>query len=628
MTNVLKGELAEDCNEKDAAKSTPFYKMIVPIIQHLVQAGTVLVIESTKPGTVRMAKAIAEIQDPSPLNEVRMLIDLVTARLGPHHPLEQVLEKGVAYHHGSLPSEIRSTIEDAVSQGYVKILVATTTMTEGVNLPVTSVVIASQGSYGSEGYTEYITGPKLINALGRSGRATKETEGVVVLARNNEPTLDDFGRLNPDDDDIRITSMLATTEALNALAEFEEFCREATDAVFQTATGVIADFLKFTWFVAAEVEKLNEIPDIERIHEVLQHSLGWVQLDVDDQARWLSAAKMVLDRYEITETSTRRRWAVSGTSISSASELENIVQELSQVLQVLEAPEDVTEAAEMIIGDGRLLRILGLPESPERKIFNHRAGANRTEIAIPMDSILRGWLKGHSLVALADTFLRAVNDIDFRFEQLGDFINDYFEIYLPWVLGTIISWTNSILQENGTEPLLPTSLPANVRYGVSNAVALDLMVQGIQSRTLAHRIADAWNNADTKETVHTWIRRLSLAQWREKFDASPAELRSLLQFSRTQRGGVAVDLVNHESAELEVESDIVDLPKTEVSLVSINDTEFSTIGVWVEDKLVGRVLSRDQADIQSLLDTGLIFSVEFSAASGKGLLELRLFDPD
>jgi len=43
--------------------------------------------------------------------------------------------KGVAYHHGSLPSDVRVAIEEAVAGGPLKFLVATTTMTEGVNLP-------------------------------------------------------------------------------------------------------------------------------------------------------------------------------------------------------------------------------------------------------------------------------------------------------------------------------------------------------------------------------------------------------------------------------------------------------------------------------------------------------------
>jgi Lhr-like helicase len=49
--------------EKDVSNSTPFYQMIIPIIQLLGQSGPVLVIESTRRNTVLMAKAIANGED-------------------------------------------------------------------------------------------------------------------------------------------------------------------------------------------------------------------------------------------------------------------------------------------------------------------------------------------------------------------------------------------------------------------------------------------------------------------------------------------------------------------------------------------------------------------------------------
>ena len=622
---------ADGERQRDSHRSTPFYRMLVSIIQHLSESGPVLVIESTRLKTVRMAKAIADDQEPIVQPEIRSLMDLVEARLRPTHPLWEVLKKGVAYHHGSLPSEIRVAIEEAVSRGYLKFLVATTTMTEGVNLPVKSVVVASQGAHGVEGYVEYITGPKLINAIGRAGRAAKETEGIVVLARPARPDLSDFKRLNPEDSDIRITSTLATEEALEALAAFEEFRRTTEDAVFQTAAGAVSDFLTFIWFVAAELEQLGELSTQERkerILQVLEHTLAWIQLSPDDQGRWLSVAELALARYDKTDPSARRRWAAAGTSISSASEIENIAQGLAEILGNVEVPQDPVEVVDLIIGERRLQRILRLPEAPIRRVYTQRGGQNRQEIPIPVDVLLHQWLEGAKLATLADTYFKDVEDIDFRFEQLGDFINDYFEIYFPWVFGTVIAWTNSLLQENDAEILLPKTIAANVRWGVGHSIALKLMVRGIQSRILALKIAQAWEDEEVDGDVHSWIRSMNLAEWQRTFEASAAELRNLLEFSRDQGGGVAVELITWEIAELEVDSNVLEFSQSDASLAPVEDSELSPIGIWVGEKLVGRVPSRDQADIQSLLSTGLILLVRFSASSGKGRLELRLVDPE
>jgi hypothetical protein len=626
-TLVLKGSTKSN-RRRDPNRSTAFYRMVVSIIQHLSESGPVLVIESTRPLTRLMAKAIADSQAFVDHSEIQSLVDLAEARLVPEHPLCQVLRKGVAYHHGSLPSEIRTAIEEVVSQGYLRFLVATTTLTEGVNLPVRSVVVASQGSYSAEGYVEYITGSKLINAIGRAGRATKETEGVVVLARPAAPDPDDFERLTPDDSDIQVTSMLATKEALEALAAFEELQRTAEDVVFQTATGEVSDFLRFIWFLAAHLEQLGELPTRERIREVLEHTLAWIQLGGDDRNRWLSAAVLALVRYEETSPPARRRWATAGTSISSASKLENITQELAAILRNGDVPQDPVAVVDLVIGEGRLQRILELPEAPDRRVYTQRGGQNRQEIAISMDALLCQWLQGADLVTMANTHFDAVEDIDFRFEQLGDYTNDYFEIYLPWVFGTLIAWTNTLLQENEVETLLPRTIPANVRWGVGNSTALELMVRGVQARTLASRIAQLWKTEGGDRDIHSWIRSMSLVEWQQKFGASVAELRNILEFSRDRRGGIAVELINQGFAEFEVESNVAEVPQSEASLVPVDDSRLSPIDIWMGDKRVGRIPSRDQADIRSLLDSGLILTAIFSAASGTGHLELQLVDPE
>lgn len=198
-------------------ESTAKYRMLVPLIEHLEVQGPVLVVESTRAASVRMAHAIAEgqqRQDVVESPEIAPLVALAEARLGAEHPLTTVLRHGVAYHHSSLPAEIRAGIEDAVTEGHLTCLVATTTMTEGVNLPVRSVIVSSLGYQDGKKFVEILKGSRLLNAIGRAGRAAKETEGVVVLVSAAGYKAADFNRLSPTDEQTSVVSALATTEAL------------------------------------------------------------------------------------------------------------------------------------------------------------------------------------------------------------------------------------------------------------------------------------------------------------------------------------------------------------------------------------------------------------------------------
>ncbi len=611
--------------QKDSSKSTPFYKMLVSVIDFLADFGPVLIIEATKSKTIQLAEAIAETKETINSRKIVNLIDLVTARLGINHPLKRVLEKGVAYHHGSLPSEIRNALEEAVSAGHLKYIVATTTLTEGINLPVTSVLIASQGSYGEGGYTEYITGSKLVNAIGRAGRATKETEGIVVLARQAKLTQDDFDRLSPDENELLATSMLARDEALEELAIFEELSRKSEDAVLETDGSAIPDFLKFVWFIIAELERSGKNLGIEQIQEILSCTLGWVQLSQPKRFRWLQTANVVLMKYQNTQEAVRRRWASSGISIRSSSSLEHMVQEIISEVKDCEISQSIIDVTKLVIGKNRLQRILQFSEAPKRNVYSRRGGT-RDVVSIPSELLLIDWLEGISLIDISEKYFSRVDDIDFRFEQLGDYIYNRFEVFLPWVFGTIISWVNEALIQEGVVKIFPKNIPANIRYGVGCEISLGLMIRGVQSRNLAIRIANVWRTQNQDKNVISWIRSLNLAQWVEMFDASPNDIRSLLEVARLMQGSVTSKLFSNGVAELDVISNFDEYPQTEVTLQSIDDSDISEIGIWHDGSLLGTLLCKDHVDVQNFLGTGLALGCQFTSTSGKGVLELNLLE--
>jgi len=80
-----------------------------------------------------------------------------------------------------------------------------------------------------------------------------------VLARQAAPDPSDFARLTPTDADIEVTSQMATKEALDALAQFEQLRYTAEDVLLQVAPGIVSDFLTFIWFIASEIERIGQI---------------------------------------------------------------------------------------------------------------------------------------------------------------------------------------------------------------------------------------------------------------------------------------------------------------------------------------------------------------------------------
>ncbi len=98
--------------------------------------------------------------------------------MGPDFPLSSLLEYGVGVHHSGLSDDTRTIMEWLTEKAKLRVLVATTTIAQGVNFPVSGVVFAShQYPYGQDMPPE-----DFWNISGRAGRIDQGDLGVIALS--------------------------------------------------------------------------------------------------------------------------------------------------------------------------------------------------------------------------------------------------------------------------------------------------------------------------------------------------------------------------------------------------------------------------------------------------------------
>lgn len=95
--------------------------------------------------------------------------------LGEDHPAVACLKQGVAIHHGRLPSPFLRELEALLSDGVLKVIVASPTLSQGLNL--NAAVLLVPALYRA---SVKIKGEEFANVAGRAGRAFVDVEGLIV----------------------------------------------------------------------------------------------------------------------------------------------------------------------------------------------------------------------------------------------------------------------------------------------------------------------------------------------------------------------------------------------------------------------------------------------------------------
>jgi ATP-dependent DNA helicase HFM1/MER3 len=87
---------------------------------------------------------------------------------------------GIAYHHGGLRFEDRRIVETLFAQGDILFASATSTLSQGVNLPAHLVIIKGTSMYVNGSY-ENMNLHTVQQMCGRAGRPGFDSFGIAVI---------------------------------------------------------------------------------------------------------------------------------------------------------------------------------------------------------------------------------------------------------------------------------------------------------------------------------------------------------------------------------------------------------------------------------------------------------------
>lgn len=395
---------------------------------------------------------------------VALVRDFLSEEMGDDFPLVRYLEHGVGVHHSGISEDCRVLIEWLLEKGDIPYLVATTTISQGVNFPVASVILAShQYPYGQD-----IPPEDFWNVAGRTGRIGQGDLGIVALASTDENRASVLRQF--------VNRQVASFDS--TLVKMALAAKDAITAGDLRELSYLPAWSGFLQYLAHSYRQIDD-PDLfaREVEQVLRGALGYQQL----RNREPELAEDLLDAVGVYAQglSGKPLSLVDATGFS----WESVNATLQRVGEV-GVSADSWDGATLFTGASRDLRhmmgvILQVPELRENLKF--AVGGLKVDGGL-LAQVTSDWVQGRQLPEIADEYFSSEGrSPEAAMTDCCKVIYGKLAPTVSWGLSALQSLTlgDTLDQMSEAEAETVRNLPSRVFYGVNSDAAIALRLLGV-----------------------------------------------------------------------------------------------------------------------------------------------------
>jgi superfamily II DNA/RNA helicase len=485
------------------------------LAMYYTQTGSTLVFTTTKPIVETIAECLISLLQKQPLAvspEMQQIVNECTELLGSEHLLVKAVTLGFCYHHAELPNVVRRRIENAVRDNIIPLIVSTTTLSQGVNLPIKNVIVHSLSMHNKISMAQY------ANAVGRAGRAGSETEGHIIFCDSNDlervrqEALTEVSEsfivsgirhlaqsrlfsLETTEDFLSLWALASTSQFRQSGNEYENWTQQKKTLATKKQREILSylDSQLLAWILESCLDEVDE----EKIEFIFKKLLCHVQsLDIADVLLAFKTAlktRAILLKNGVKDLQQRKLFNFTGLSVSSnqliTAYAQKLVLEIDSYIDINDLPITFWQDSYDVFKK--------LPELTE---------------SLNLDSIdpLVGWLQGKEYKELADLYFDGKTEIVVK--KLEKVTHAF-----SWGFNSLIRHITFYLNHQKT-PKIFNNLTSFVTHGVSTNAAVYAMSLGVHDRQFAITLSNTYQtiHSETKySTFKEWLFNLDFGQWVE-----------------------------------------------------------------------------------------------------------------
>ncbi|MDE2833931.1 MAG: DEAD/DEAH box helicase [Bacteroidota bacterium] len=473
----------------------------------LKRRGTTIVLANSPANTWSIARKFEVNANRIPLQkeDLKHVQRFLIQEMGADFPLAGLLEYGVGVHHAGMSDETRALVEWLAETGQLDVLVATTTIAQGLNFPVSGVIFATnQYRFPTPPHWRDMPPEDFWNIAGRAGRVNQGDIGVVALAANSDAKqheLEQFIEAAVKELNSTLIEMVQKVVTGGAKLQLHKLSRDPGWSAF-------VQYLAHTYRQIGNHEEFAA-----RIEQILRGTLGFQSLR-RSHAGW--ADGLVRSVYDYAEKIKGKPLSfVDATGFSWES-----VNALLGRLSAENLPADVWTAE--LFGDQReqLRKMMGiLLDVPElRNQLKDVTGGSHPD-GHRLTQIICDWVQGIPLPEMAGKFFGTADAAADPVKAMTQCCKSVFGKLTQtasWGLSALQTLTLGSTMESlaAEEQRSLRNLPARVYYGVNSDEAVALRLLGVP-RTAATRLAAhlAIKPDEPLHQVRLRLRKASAVEW-------------------------------------------------------------------------------------------------------------------
>ncbi|WP_084767051.1 DEAD/DEAH box helicase [Clostridium nigeriense] len=421
---------------------------------------------------------------------------------GKNSEIYLLLLKGIVCHSSKLPIDVRQGIERLMSNGSPKVIVATSTLGQGVNIGVSTVIISNV----------YLDQDSLVdvkdfwNIAGRAGRAFTDTEGKILFTidrHKNDYSIQNqisnkdkyFERKNIEKAESGILILL---QALYIISEqcgidyesFLELLSENRDIVdtekaekFFEKSSWLLDLIDDTLIsmdLKSGVQGLQDCSDW--IDDAFRGSLAYIQAKNSKRIEQNQIIDILKARNKgvIRLSGSQQNWksiACSSVPLKASLYIDERINEISRnILIYIESTKSFTDLMTLI----QYLDIFvsEIPINLDTELIK----------LVKSSDIREKWYSGDAICEIENIDQKAI-----------DVCNKYYAFHFPWIINAISKKLN--LNGNSDEASILENISLFSEIGVPNIESAKVYLAGIKSRECAIELSK-FINIDTEYSIN------------------------------------------------------------------------------------------------------------------------------